>query len=444
MIQGRYHVKWHRSPLSGLSAAAVALVIASPAWPAPEWPRLPADMAEGATVWNPSPQWPNIAPGAVETKPARAAARPATAPPLVAAPDTTGSIESREPPAVAAPETMGSTEGSEPPVKPVETTGAFLEPRPRRAEPPVLVEAPLVPVPVVFRPFVFEVGGRYWYSTGKTKFGFTNGNPSFGDPTSTLDWNETTGNAGEFFGRVDHRPTGLFAKGVIGGGVLDGGTIIDRDFLAGQIKFSDTSSQIKGDNLFYGMIDLGWGLDVPAANIRLGGFVGYHYWREKKTAFGLTCNPDDVGGVLCGPPGTVLYTNATAVLAYQPTWQALRLGFEGRYQITPNWSVAGEAAFIPVAWLENKDSHLLRQSMDDLGPAPNIISRSKRGYGAEAELFVNYAFTDYFEIGIGGRYWSLTATKGSVTFGPGFSTDYALTRFDQDRFGLVIQAKGRF
>ena len=36
--------------------------------------------------------------------------------------------------------------------------------------------------------FTFEVGARYWYSTGNMRFGFTNGNPAYGKPTSTLDW----------------------------------------------------------------------------------------------------------------------------------------------------------------------------------------------------------------------------------------------------------------
>ena len=36
---------------------------------------------------------------------------------------------------------------------------------------------------------------------------------------------------------------------------------------------------------------------------------------------------------------------------------------------------------IPFATLQNKDSHLLRQSSADLGPAPNIITDSREAYG---------------------------------------------------------------
>src|SRR5215204_2663622 len=74
------------------------------------------------------------------------------------------------------------------------------------------------PAGATIRPFRFEAGLRYWYSKGDTKFGFANGNPFFGNPTSTLDWDGVPAHSGEVFARLDHRPTGLFVKGVLGGG----------------------------------------------------------------------------------------------------------------------------------------------------------------------------------------------------------------------------------
>ena len=94
--------------------------------------------------------------------------------------------------------------------------------------------------------------------------------------------------------------------------------------------------------------------------------------------------------------------------------------------------------------LENKDSHLLRQDALDLGPAPNVISRSKYAYGVEAELFVNYAVTPNIEVGGGLRYWGLGSHSGGVDFGPSFATTDALLKFDQERYGVLVQAKGRF
>src|SRR5262249_31948200 len=152
-------------------------------------------------------------------------------------------------------------------------------------------------------PFAFEAGTRYWYSIGQNRFAFTNNTFPFGNPTSTLDWDRMQGHSGELFARIDHLPTGLFLKGLVGGGVLKGGDMDDLDFLIGQANFSNTTSAIDGNNLAYAMIDLGYSYDVPEAGVKFGGFVGYHYWREKMTAFGVLCNPAQIFQAFCGPAG---------------------------------------------------------------------------------------------------------------------------------------------
>lgn len=289
----------------------------------------------------------------------------------------------------------------------------------------------------------FEIGARYWYSTGTTKFGFTNGIYPYGSPTSTLDWNDTQGHAGEVFARFDHRPSSLFVKAVVGGGALRGGEIIDRDYTIGQFTFSDTTSEIRGNHLKYATIDVGFSYELPRYGVRLGGFVGYHYWNEKMTAYGLVCNADDYGQYYSGcAAGSLVVPYNVAVGAFEPTWHALRIGADARFQINRQWSVSGEAAIIPIAWLDNKDSHLLRQSMSDLGPAPNILT-SGHGFGGMAEIFLNYAVTPNLEVGLGARYWGINAFKGDTKFGPNFSQGYQLDNFEQNRFGLLAQIKGR-
>jgi hypothetical protein len=295
------------------------------------------------------------------------------------------------------------------------------------------------PAPVL-SPFAFEIGARYWYSSGSVNFGFANSNSSFGDPTSTIDWDGTTGHSGEIFGRFDYRPAGLFVKGLVGGGILSGGTMIDRDFSAGQFSFSDTSSNISGNGLAYGIVDFGATYNIPYAGVRLGAFLGYHYWREKLTANGFRCNPDDVGGVNCAA-ATPVAANVP-VLAYEPTWNALRIGADAQIKFLDRWTLSGEFAGVPYAQLTNNDSHLLRTAQ--LGPVPNIIDRSTSGYGAEAEVFVNYALTPKIEIGAGLRYWGLFAQRGTVDFGPSFSPNFPLQTFNEQRYGVLLQIKGKF
>ena len=42
-------------------------------------------------------------------------------------------------------------------------------------------------------------------------------------------------------------------------------------------------------------------------------FVGINYWQETVDGFGARCNRDDIGGALCGPPGSV---------AVSPSWSS--------------------------------------------------------------------------------------------------------------------------
>jgi hypothetical protein len=290
-------------------------------------------------------------------------------------------------------------------------------------------------------PFAFEVGGRYWYSSGRLSFGFANGNPLFGNPTSTLDWAGLSAHSGEVFARIDHIPSGVFVKGLVGLGTVTGGHIDDLDFLVTQFKFSDTTSDVHNGNLSYGMLDVGWAYS-PMVGLRLGFFAGYHYWHEKVTAYGIVCNMASFIG--CPAAGAVIEGFGVPVLSYEPTVHAARIGVESRIAVDEHWSFSGEIAGVPFAALRNKDSHLLRQSTADLGPAPNVITTSSYAFGVEAELFVNYAITPNIEMGAGVRYWGVTANRGGVQFGPDFGVSDPLNKFDQQRYGVLWHVKGKF
>jgi hypothetical protein len=230
---------------------------------------------------------------------------------------------------------------------------------------------------------------------------------------------------------------------MVGLGAVIDGEIIDRDFFLGQFTFSDTTSNVKDGSLKFAMFDVGWSYS-PTGGVKLGFFAGYHYWYEKVTAYGLVCNQASILG--CTFPGEVQVGFDTAVLAYQPTWHAARIGF-GQIALTERLSFSAEIAGIPYASVQNKDSHLLRQSFADLGPAPNVIANSRYAVGGEAELMLNYAVTPNIEIGVGGRYWGLTARRGEVLFGAAFNSfnnNSSLSRFDQQRYGVLLQAKGKF
>lgn len=319
-------------------------------------------------------------------------------------------------------------------------------PAPLPVEPDYVPQWPVVaaePTPWWHSAFKFEAGARYWFSTSEGNFDFSNKDPRFGNPSSALHWKGTTGNAGEVFARFDHKPSGLFVKGVIGGGgIATHGEMMDRRFLVDERKYLDTTSDVKQSSFSYASGDIGLSYSIPEAGMQFGAFVGYQYWREKTTAYGARCQADEVGAAFC-PVDAVLAPFTVPVLIHEPTWHAVRVGAEGKMKLTPRLSLSGEIAVVPYAGLINNDSHLLRQIPTDLGPVPNVIAKSNRGYGVQAELFVNYALTSNWEVGAGLRYWGLRAAGGSVDTGPKFDTGHQLTNFEQQRYGVLLQIKGR-
>jgi hypothetical protein len=417
--------------LDFMVAVAMLLALAgAPHLHAAEWPKI----RESDTLWPLAPlggpQWPNV-PGGI-TAPQTVPASPTQSPPAAAKDDT--AYRGATFPDVTASVTPQAKSDDE------LVTGASLDlPPPVKAPPrPELFTQPYS------SPFSFEVGTRYWYSIGQNRFAFTNQIFPYGNPTSTLDWDRMQGHSGELFARVDHRPTGLFVKGLIGGGVLKGGDMDDLDFILNGASFSNTTSKIDGDNMRYAMIDVGYAYEVPEAGVKFGGFVGYHYWREKMTAYGLLFNADILNNQFSFPAGALAVPYSTPVDIFETTWHAIRIGGEARIQVTDRWSISGEAAFVPYAWMSNADSHLLRQDPADLGPAPNILTRGWRGMGGEVEAFVNYQVLPHFEIGAGARYWGLFTQAGTVEFGPTFGPDFPLTKWSTQRYGVLVQAKASF
>lgn len=185
---------------------------------------------------------------------------------------------------------------------------AFLATGARAQQTYQLPGAYTIPLPPVLEP-QFEVGLRYWRSVGNTRFSINSSkqNPDFGNPTSVLKYDDLDGYSGEFFWYARNE-TNTFAKGFIGGG-LSGGSLDDEDYFAGQVKFSDTFSQLKGESLLYGTVDVGQHFTPidGATKLTLSPFIGFNYWQETAAAYGVRCNDDDVDGAICGgAPGEVV------------------------------------------------------------------------------------------------------------------------------------------
>jgi opacity protein-like surface antigen len=278
-----------------------------------------------------------------------------------------------------------------------------------------------------------EFGGRYWYSTGKSQLDLFGPVQPF--LLSRLTFSGLTGHSGELYGRLDHS-LGFFFKGNVGLGRIVSGNLQDEDFPPLTSPYSSTNSDQRDGNLSYLTADLGWAF-WNSPTVKVGGFVGYHYYSESLNAFG--CTQAATNPVICVP------AIPTAVLGIteESNWNAVRVGINGVWRITDRFTLTGDAAWIPYARLNARDFHWLRIGTDFNGPTPE----DGNGFSAQFEAILSYNVTRQFSVGIGGRYWRFEPkSNGSAHFevsGIGGGFPQAIN-FKTERYGGFVQASYMF
>lgn len=257
----------------------------------------------------------------------------------------------------------------------------------------------------------FELGGRYWYSTGRNAYNY------YADPTSAslvsrLTYDGLTAHSGEMFFRAD-TALGIFAKGTIGAGAIAGGRLSDEDFPPLTTPYSQTTSSTVG-NLGFGTIDLGYSiLRQPAA--RVGAFVGYGRWNESVKALGCT---QLASSSICSPP----LDASTVGIKETDHWDLVRLGLSGEILISDRWKLTADAAYV-WAWQKAVDQHYFTFGAD---PA------SGKGEGYQVEGLLSYQVSEKFSVGAGGRLWHLETTS--------LDSVNQLLKYQTQRYGAFVEA----
>lgn len=279
-----------------------------------------------------------------------------------------------------------------------------------------------------------EIGGRYWYSSGRFQkdLGFTTEQARQNVLISRLTY-DTTGHSGEVFGRIDS-PSRVFVKGFAGGGKLGGGRMHDEDWLsrdpAESIAYSNTLSGRVPGWIGYATLDLGYDV-LSTGRYRLGGFVGYHYNRDEKMARGCIQLAHPVGP--CA--GADALGLSKDVISENDTLHAMRLGVAGQMALASNLKLSAEAAYLPYVRLTGVDGHLLRTEQ------PNIWSPEfANGRGVQLEAILSYALAPNFDIGVGGRYWAAWATGDAYTNTFGSACPCQTLPMRLERYGAFVQA----
>lgn len=280
--------------------------------------------------------------------------------------------------------------------------------------------------------FEFEVGGRYWASTGKLAknlydvFGLSQ------SVVSRLTYRGLTANSGEVYARADNI-SGIFVKGYAGLGGIGKGSLNDEDFPPFIDPYSSTLSNQRSGQLSYLSADVGYAT-VTEPRYRVGVFAGYHYFAEQVNAFG--CTQIATNPFVCAPaiPTSVLGITEDA------KWNAVRLGLAADVKITDRLKLSVDAAWLPYVTITAADTHWLRLGTSFSGPIPETGS----GSGAQIEAALSYQFTHAFSFGLGARYWHME-TRGSADFAsvvPGATAQPV--NFITDRFGAYLQGAYRF
>jgi hypothetical protein len=274
-----------------------------------------------------------------------------------------------------------------------------------------------------------EFGGRYWFSSGRSELDLFDVSGTL--PVSRLTYTGLQAHSGEAFGRVEHL-SGFFIKGYGGGGAITTGNLQDEDFPPFVIPYSSTNSDQRDGRLGYATIDGGWTWRGDSS--KLGFFVGYNYFHEHVNAFGCTQTASNPVCLTSPPPipGSVLG------ITEEYNWNAIRLGFNGQWRFWNGFSFEFDFAWLPHAWLDASDTHLLRSFTVPEGGSSSFSS-------VQIDALLQYQFVTGLAVAGGARYWKL-----DTAFGQAFFNDSSLGGFPQkisvhtERWGPFVQASYKF
>ena len=270
----------------------------------------------------------------------------------------------------------------------------------------------------------FDVGTRFWYSSGR----YQNQNGSPNVLVSRLTYRDVVGQSGELFARAD-APFGVFVKGFVGAGGLSRGKMYDEDWgLSSTLASVPTSYEVTDSDLngtlHYITGDLGYNV-MRGRDHKVGLFVGYNRYETTMNAMGCSQLVANSSGV-CSPP----LASGTTTISQNDAWQSVRLGVSAEAMIWDRLKIAGDLAWLPYVKYDGLDIHRVR----------NIYFPIQgTGKGVQAELILTYMATEKFGIGIGGRYWSMWSNYAAQT------TDQSnVFEVETDRYGVFLQASYKF
>jgi hypothetical protein len=272
-----------------------------------------------------------------------------------------------------------------------------------------------------------EAGIRYVHGWGQ--FHKDLGIPKLGltSLASRLTYDNSDTDGAEAFARID-TAFDLMIKGLIGA-ASGGGQLNDEDwaipFPNDFVPYSNTISGVDND-IKYWMVDVGY--DVwRASSYKVAPFIGYSEFRQDMEGFGCRqiANPFSD----CGRP----IPRSDLGIKEDDKWRALRLGTAVEMELAQRITLSGEAAYLPYVKFTGFDDHVLRKLLSP---------ENGEGIGVQLEATLSYALTDALSLGVGGRYWSMWTTEGTVNFGG--TGEIVPMRYAAEQAHLLVQGSYKF
>lgn len=279
-----------------------------------------------------------------------------------------------------------------------------------------------------------EFGARAWVSSGRFQkdLGATT-DPALQNVLVSRLTYDAGAASGEVFGRIDGE-SNLFLKGFAGGGGLFSGKMYDEDWLifGDTVPYSNTvSNPVKG-SIAYGTVDVGYAF-LRGAGFKVGGFVGYNYYEENKSAYGCTQIANQNSDCVPAVSGSVLG------ITENDKWHSLRVGLNGVMALGYGVELTADAAYLPYVNFKGTDNHLLRTDV-----ANTVSPESGTGQGVQLEAVLAYQFTPAFRAGVGARYWAMWATTNAQTNIFGSDCPCQTLPARTERYGTFLEASYKF
>jgi outer membrane protease len=268
----------------------------------------------------------------------------------------------------------------------------------------------------------FEMGAAFWYANSK-KFG-VNLFDNTGAKLSQLDFSGASAVTLEVNFKLSSLSTGLWLRGMGGGGINFGGNLVDQDFVD-SLGYSNTSSKLGGSQTpYYFGADIGWNpWFTDRWPVKVAPFLGIFYNSDQFLANSLSCNVVNVN-TGCPSLGASPYVSPGAdVIRNTVTFWGPRVGLSASYPITPRFSINAEGDYLFIGQYKNVDNHLVR--------GVDFTDRGSNGSGYQFQASVDYKFADSgWNVGAGYRWWHFESGRAGTD---GYDT-YSTNKLDVSGF----------